>query len=740
MAKLKLPSSTFYLLALAGAFANALILFVLFNISDYTDRAAKEREKTVVQNGLIARIDELEQVLVPNVVWDDAVRNLDNSFDPTWAHNNIGQFFSITYGFNFAYILDASNAPIYAMQDGNDAAPNSFETIRALASKVVKNVRSREAAKASTFTPSEVTSNLRTRIQDTVAARIGDRFYFITASLVQPDFGTATITHAAAPILITGHELDGAFLENFATRYMLSEAHVHEFDAHDEPDEAHVVIRDGADRAIATLDWTPQKPGEALLGKIFPWAVLAFSVALGGGLLLYVRARDSQNRLGETERRAVFAASHDKLTQLHNRAHLELSLARLTDRSAQTGSRFVVYAIDLDRFTNLNEVYGFEAGNELLKEMAKRISSFCSADDICVRHGGDSFVVSRPFKGHRQVIDFADRLSAAIRQPVALKIGVRSVNVSIGIAVSEVGGANPLEYLRRAELALNQAKQDGRGRTYVFDEKIDEELRRRDLLVEALRTDIADGKLTMVYQPQVDRADKITGVEALARWTHRWLGPISPAEFIPLAESAGLIGNLGRQTYERALSDAKRWPDIEIALNVSAIEIRSPGFAERFISLVHEHGIDPSRVEVEITEGALLNQDSATIEALHELRNAGLRIALDDFGTGYSSLSYLRELPVDKIKIDRSFVVGMNTNRGGEALVGAIVGLARALEVSVIAEGVETAEERSQLLKLGCHNFQGYLTGRPVSADDISECLAQRAETASFRQLGQQSS
>ncbi|MBS0252559.1 MAG: bifunctional diguanylate cyclase/phosphodiesterase [Proteobacteria bacterium] len=682
----------------------------------------------------------MEQVIIPNVVWDDAVRNLDNSFDPTWAHNNIGQFFSITYGFQFAYVLDAANAPIYAMHDGQDEAPSSFENIRALTSKLVKNVRSREAAKSSTFIPAAVASNLQTRVQETVAARIGDRFFYVTASLVQPDFGTARIAGAAAPILITGHELDADFVKNFATRYMLNGAHVHKFDAKNEPGEAHIVIHDGADRAIATLGWSPQKPGEELLDKIFPWAVLAFSIALGGGLLLYVRARDSQNTLGETERRAIFAASHDKLTQLHNRAHLELSLARLTDRGQQTGSRFVVYAIDLDRFTNLNEVYGFEAGNELLKEMAKRISSLCSADDICVRHGGDSFVVSRPFKGHRQVIDFADRLSDAIRQPVALRIGVRSVDVSIGIAVSEVGGSDPLEYLRRAELALNQAKRDGRGRSYVFDEKIDEELRRRDLLVEALRADIADGRLTMVYQPQVDRADKITGVEALARWNHRWLGPISPAEFIPLAESAGLIGNLGRLIYERALRDARRWPDIEIALNVSAIEIRSPGFAERFISLVRDYDVDPSRVEIEITEGALLNQNRVTIETLHELRNAGLRIALDDFGTGYSSLNYLRQLPVDKLKIDRSFVVGMNTNKGGEALVGAIVGLARALELSVIAEGVETEEERSQLLKLGCYNFQGYLTGRPVSADEISKCLAKRAETGSFRQLGQQSS
>ena len=269
MGRLKLLSSRFYLLALAGVFTNVLIVFALLNISEYTDRVASEREKTVVQNGLIARIDELEQVIIPNVVWDDAVRNLDNSFDPTWAHNNIGQFFSITYGFQFAYVLDAANAPIYAMHDGQDEAPSSFENIRALTSKLVKNVRSREAAKSSSFIPAAVASNLQTRVQETVAARIGDRFFYVTASLVQPDFGTARIAGAAAPILITGHELDADFVKNFATRYMLNGAHVHKFDAKNEPGEAHIVIHDGADRAIATLGWSPQKPGEELLDKSF---------------------------------------------------------------------------------------------------------------------------------------------------------------------------------------------------------------------------------------------------------------------------------------------------------------------------------------------------------------------------------------------------------------------------------------------------------------------------------------
>lgn len=729
MASLKLNSSKLFAFALAGVVAGGLMLFLLFKISNYADYATKEREETVVRNGLAAKINELEQVIVPNVVWDDAVRNLDNSFNLAWAHNNIGQFYSVAYGFDFAYVLDASNKPVYAMKDGLDEDARSFEDIKGLTSKIVENVRSREARKPTAILPAAAPSNLRSRIQDTVAARIGDRFFYITASLVQPDFGTATIAHAAAPILILGQEVDGKFLDSFAKRYMLDGAHVHQYDARDERDETHIIIHDGADRPIATLDWWSQKPGQALFDKILPWALLSFSLSLAGGLLLYLRARDSKDRLGETEQRALFAAHHDKLTQLHNRTHLELSLARMTDRSIRTKNRFVVYAIDLDRFTSLNEVYGYEAGNELLKEMAARISSLCAADDICARHGGDSFVVLRPFKGQRQILDFADRLSDAIRQPVTLKIGIRSIDVSIGIAVSDLDGGDALEYLRRAELALNQAKQDGRGRSYVFDEKIDEQLRRRDFLIEALRADIADGKLTMVYQPQVDRADQITGVEALARWNHRWLGPISPAEFVPLAESAGLIGDLGRLTYERALRDAKRWPNIGIALNVSALEIRSHGFAERFIALVRECGIDPKRVEVEITEGALLNKDGATMDALQELRSAGLRIALDDFGIGYSSLNYLRQFPVDKIKIDRSFVVGMNSNKGGEALVGAIIGLARALELSVIAEGVETAEERSQLLKLGCRNFQGYLTGRPVSADEICDRLERHAET-----------
>jgi diguanylate cyclase (GGDEF)-like protein len=710
-------------MAASGLLAAGMIVASLSAMHRATDRETRRREQEVVASGLLARMKELEAVVTPTTVWDDAVRNLDNGFDRNWAHHNVGVFLNATSGFDLIYVLDSNDLPIYGFESEHDVPRENFNRVSSAISNLIAKVRGGERERAAVPQSGDMTRNLKAPIQGSGMRLIDDRLYFIAASLVQPDFGTAEIKHSRAPIVVTARVVDDAFLKEFSKRYLLQDLHFHDYDAVGEPGEAHVAVRDENNQVLATLDWTPQTPGTQLFAGLLPTMLATFSLGLGGVLLLFIRARDAKTKVAETERHALHMACHDKLTGLYNRAHLEAVLKQVVEDLAGRDVSFAIYAIDIDHFSGLNDVYGHEAGNELLKKFGQRLNALCGPADVCVRYGGDAFAILKIIADPQRVTATADRIMDAAEAPFALSIGVRKIEVSVGVAVSAATTCDATEYLRQADLALNHAKQSGRNRYCIFDEQTDCELRQRDLLIESLRSDIAECNLTMVYQPQVDRANNITGVEALARWTHPVLGAIPPDVFVPLAERSGLIRDLGRLTTAQALKHAAAWTNIKLALNFSAIEIRTPDFGAQLIAMVRKSGISPSRIEVEITEGVLLDDDATTLQNLGELRDAGFRVALDDFGTGYSSLSYLSKMPIDKIKLDRSFVVDLGSEPRNEALVAAVVNLARALGVSILAEGVETIEQRLRLMSLGCGDIQGYLASRPISAEQITALL-----------------
>jgi EAL domain-containing protein (putative c-di-GMP-specific phosphodiesterase class I) len=355
--------------------------------------------------------------------------------------------------------------------------------------------------------------------------------------------------------------------------------------------------------------------------------------------------------------------------------------------------------------------------------IAKRLQDQCSPDDVCVRFGGDGFAIVQ-MRGERgQAEDMARRVIATLSVPLDLSIGSRCISCSVGLAIADEAEVDALELVRRADLALHVAKQEGRSRECLFEPALDDALKSRHQLLEDLRTDLAKNRLQMVYQPQVDGFGNIIGVEALVRWTHSKLGPISPAMFVPLAECCGLISELGEFTIRRVLEDVQSWPDLKVAINISAIQLRMPGFAAQLIKMTSAASVDPARIEIELTESVLLTDDDQIHLTLRELRGAGFSLALDDFGTGYSSLSYLRRFPIDKIKIDRAFIGTLGVDKGADAVVRAIVSLAHALNLSVIAEGVETNDQWRQLLEEGCSDIQGYIASKPVEASRILALL-----------------
>jgi diguanylate cyclase (GGDEF)-like protein len=410
-------------------------------------------------------------------------------------------------------------------------------------------------------------------------------------------------------------------------------------------------------------------------------------------------------------------AHHDSLTGLANRVlfreRLDSALTDLRD----TGKPFSVMFLDLDRFKAINDSMGHGAGDQLISMVAQRLPPLARSGDTVARLGGDEFAIIRIGQGDakRDAAMLADRLLAAIRDSYQLQDRQVLTSASIGVAMAPDDGGMAEQLLKAADLALYKAKADGRNDFRFFDAAMDREARDRHAIEVDLRSAMTRDEFALHYQPVVNAADQTTcGVEALVRWRHPDRGMVSPSVFIPLAEETGLIVALGEWVLRRACADAAGWPaHVKVAVNLSPVQLRKSSLVEVVASALNEAGLPPERLELEITETVLLEKAQAAIAALHALRRMGVSIVLDDFGTGYSSLSYLRAFPFDKIKIDKSFVDEMQSRTDCAAIVSAVAGLARTLNMATTAEGVETPEQLALLRAAGCGQAQGYLFSRP---------------------------
>jgi diguanylate cyclase (GGDEF)-like protein len=460
-------------------------------------------------------------------------------------------------------------------------------------------------------------------------------------------------------------------------------------------------------------------------------------VGLGaGGLILFRQFRKASSRTQISEARAHYATTHDGLTRLPNKA-LFLDTLADTFRSElpNASERHAVLCIAIDRFQELNEALGFGAGDEILEEIAMRLASVCRPQDTLARIGDDTFALLWSGATLEKTQIVASQLIKLLSAPCKASLGQAVLTCSIGIGLMGPPLAQPTDVLRRASVALSTAKKRGGGCFLVFEESMDSDLKTRKALEVDLRRavspeGIAKGALSMVYQPQVNAKGVMVGVEALMRWTCETRGAVPPSQFIPLAESCGLSEVIGRFALRQAFTDSRRWPALKIAVNISATQIRSGTLIQTLKDLIAECDINPRNFELEITESVLLSDHPSTFETLIAIRRLGFTLALDDFGTGYSSLSYLRRLPIDKIKIDRSFITHLGLRVEADAIVKAIVTLADALGLKVIAERVETQNQVDRLAIAGCGVIQGYFFSHPLRPDDIDEMVAGKLKLA----------
>jgi diguanylate cyclase (GGDEF)-like protein len=437
-----------------------------------------------------------------------------------------------------------------------------------------------------------------------------------------------------------------------------------------------------------------------------------------------VRLEEQGLELAANESRAIHIATHDSLTDAPNRLFF---VRALTERSRRPGL-FATAMFDLDRFKLVNDTLGHLAGDALIREICEILQRTAPEGALVARLGGDEFGVMFDTPGEEAAVMACDRVVAACACTHVIFGNSVQGGSSCGLVVVEgENGRDPIDVLRRADLALNDAKRSGRGVVRLFDDSMDEGIRFRKRVENGLSKAIAKGELSLVFQPIVERDElEIAGFEALLRWNTAEYGPISPAVFIPIAEESNLIHELGDWVLEKALEQVKRWPGQYVSVNFSPRQFRRHNFVGHIVEVAGRAGVEPKRVQIEITETAIFDDAERAAETLYKLRQMGFRIALDDFGTGYSSLYNIRKFALDSLKIDRSFIDGMGRERESAAIVHSIIHLGKALGLGVVAEGVETAAQVQMLRVAGASHLQGYYLSRPVAADVAVELAADR--------------
>lgn len=459
-------------------------------------------------------------------------------------------------------------------------------------------------------------------------------------------------------------------------------------------------------------------------GKIsFPIEAQTRTIFYGTAPAHVLAIRDIRERRA-AEEQIRFLAHHDMLTRLPNRVMLQQKLDQSLER-ARADDKVTVLCLDLDGFKNVNDTLGHQAGDDLLQQVAERLRNNVRADDFVARVGGDEFVIlASAGTSPNTAATLARRLLEALAIPFSLKDQIAVIGGSIGIASNTHTATDAMTLLKNGDIALYRSKEEGRGRYTLFKSGMDQRLIERRDMERALRESIANEQLALHFQPIFALDGRLVCMEALLRWPDRDKGFISPADFIPMAEDLGLIVPLGNWVLRKACKAASLWPiPCKVAVNFSPVQFQSNDLTGSVMQALHDTGLSPSRLEMELTEGVLIDNFSRALGIVTTLRESGVQIVLDDFGTGYSSMAYLHRFPFDKLKIDRSFMQRFEDDAISATIIDSIITLAHGLHLKVTAEGIEHRTQLDHLRTRGCDEMQGFLLGRPMPEDQIASFM-----------------
>jgi diguanylate cyclase (GGDEF)-like protein len=707
---------------LVGAAVTAVIGFAVL-VADRVDRDSAEREVALARTGVVELTERMQADLAAFARWDDAVKHASASGISSWMHRHVGQRLHAG-GHNRTYVLNHKNQQIYAAIEGMADDGYAYGFVHAKLDALVRAVRDAHANDtrygASFTDDGELEPPSEPKIE-TAFRRIEGRPALVGVTTIVPSLVRAQSAESDPAVVVSVAFLQPSLLRRLADN--LGAERIEIVPGLPPADRLSMQLPLGPGEEPAWLVWKARAPGAAMLLRLLPALVSVVGLLGIVTFLVLVYMRRTTERLKHSERRATELAYRDRLTGLPNRIKLLETLSGLSSTGLE--KRVALALIDLDDFKDINDTLGHSTGDEVLFDVGERLMGIAGEDGMAVRFGGDEFALLMPVgPGNDDLFAIGRRICDVMRAPAAAGGQMLAVSATVGVAVAPEDATEAEQLMRRAEIALYRAKAESRNGYRLFNPSYEEALQRRSAVERELARAIANEELSLQFQPLFAAdGERMVAIETLVRWKHPERGIVPPSEFIPVAEQTGLVVKIDEWVLRHACLQARKWPGLSLAVNLSATNFRQPHVAERLTRVLNEIGFDPRRLEIEITESMLLGATGEVLGELSELRRLGVRIALDDFGTGYSSLGYLRRFPVDKLKIDKSFVQNLGITEDAAAIVECVSRLGRALGLAVTAEGVESSEQHRFVRAVGCHQVQGYLFSPPVEAERISEML-----------------
>jgi diguanylate cyclase (GGDEF)-like protein len=705
--------------AVIVAVVTIMVLTALERVSENANVLDDERSRETTVGALKTFEDQLAATLDDYAAWDDAAANVYAPEGMAWTVSNYGEMSLNSPLFDMAIVIDDQKKTVMAYQDGLPMQMPVDDFFSPSLWRLLDKVRAPDAGE---------------KPQATGFIKTARGIAAVGIALVRQKSGELDMPDGQHRYLVFARHLDEDKISALGTTYVLNGLRLVPADF---AAAYSVEIADPARAVLGKLVWVSRSPGDIGYAQVRPMVIQALGLVGLFFVVLLIIGWMTGRRLKAEENSAREEALRDRLSGLSNRDGLGLAVDRFVEEARQTKRNVLLLYLDLDGFKEVNDSYGHGTGDQLIRAVAAGLDVLIPEDAVLARIGGDEFAIAFLSDAENAAaLQLAEQILDFLAEPLEVGRRIVVVGASIGIAMSSLGSIAREELVRRADLAMYKAKEAGRARMTLYDPAMDTDRAQRNALELDLRMAIESGDLTLAYQPLVDAAThEMNGVEALVRWNRPGHGPVSPEVFIPIAETSGLIESLGLFVLRKACETAKQWPELKISVNVSPGQFRNPAFTDYVRYVLKQTDIEASRVTLEITEGYMIQNPQRTRQSIERLKSLGVKVALDDFGSGFSSIGYLRQFGFDRIKIDRSLVTDITGDSRQREMLQATVALARALDIPVTAEGIETEEQAVALRLFGCDSLQGYFFGKPMTADHINDRLQEHREARVLRRI-----
>jgi diguanylate cyclase (GGDEF)-like protein len=690
-----------------------LTVDLIDRVSTGANRADHERTRQIVVSAFGAAQLQLSNTAIDNAYWDDAVTHVYGG-NVDWISSTWGDTTGVGINYNAMMIVDRDAlSTIAAYRNGEAFSP------------VVEDYFSGKIKTILDLLPNDnVTMQSKASIIDTQ-----DGMAIVAAAPILPTTTEIKIPQAKPRYLIFVKFLSPTFLQDMSKQYVLSGLTL---DKAENADPDGEILRDQANNAMAVAKWNDIRPGDSVHATVLSKTILTLGFLGIVVCLIAMQCWRLIRQVAEGEKASRYLALHDALTGLPNRAGLYFEFDRL---AATDNTALAIAFADLDGFKNVNDAYGHKTGDQLIKAVAAGLRHLVGDNGQVCRLGGDEFVML--FHGpdaKSQACQVASKLIQFLSISFDLDGRMASVGASIGIASSTNNKFSPTELMRQADVAMYKAKATGKNKFVQFTPHFDGERNEEASIANDLRSILDAGTIGVAYQPIVDaRTQKIVAVEALARWPSNFARHYTPDKFIAVAETHGLIDQVGNAILTKACIDARKWPGLRVSINISPIQLRNPDFVKSATDIISKCGMDYHRIEFEITEGTLVNDMDTAKRMFEELQAHGIQIALDDFGTGFSSIGYLRQFGFDRIKIDRSLIGKLLQSSSEQNIVQGTMLMANGLAATVTAEGVESDDQINILRLSGCDEMQGFFFYKPMPAAEIYNVVSGQQALAALQ-------